>query len=268
METLMKGTAYGMVLLIDVGNSNIVIGGHEKEKLVFSSRIATRTEFTSDEYAIKFEEMLRFNGRSSGELEGVAVSNVVIPLSSVLMEAAQRITAKRVFFVEPGIKTGVNIKIDDPSVLGADLVCTAVGAMEKYSAPCVIFDLGTATKITAIDDKRYFLGGAIIPGIKVSLKALSEHTAALPDVGAELLTEKLIGTNTIEAMQAGIIYGTASMIDGMAVRYKEALGGEAVTVVATGGLSKAVIPYCREAIMLDDNLLLEGLYSLYRKNTQ
>ncbi len=165
----------------------------------------------------------------------------------------------------PGIKTGVNIKIDDPAALGADLVCGAVGAMEKYDPPCIIFDLGTATTISAIDRNRFFLGGSIIPGVKVSLKALSSTAAALPDINTELSGDVLIGTNTVDCMKSGSIIGTASMMDGMAVRYKEAIGQDAA-VIATGGLASSILPFCREKFILDETLLIDGLYVLYKKN--
>ncbi|MDE6762262.1 MAG: type III pantothenate kinase, partial [Oscillospiraceae bacterium] len=177
----------------------------------------------------------------------------------------KRLTDSKIVTVGPGIKTGVNIKIDDPAALGADLVCGAVGAMEKYDPPCVIFDLGTATTISAIDRNRFFLGGAIIPGVKVSLKALSATAAALPDINTELSGNVLIGTNTVDCMKSGSIIGTASMMDGMAVRYKEAIGQDAA-VIATGGLAQTVLPFCREKFILDDTLLIDGLYMLYKKN--
>ena len=255
-----------MIFIVDAGNTNIVLGGFENDKLVFLSRIATQTALTADEYAIKFTDVLKLYGHSVKDIDGAIISSVVTPLTTVLKRAVKLLTGQKVLNVGPGIKTGVNIKIDDPSALGADLVCAAVGAMEKYSPPCIIFDLGTATTISAIDSKRYFRGGSIVPGIKVSLKALSSAAAALPDVNVDLNCKTLIGTNTIEAMQSGSIIGTASMMDGMILRYKEIIGEDAA-VIATGGLAAAVVAHCKEKIILDETLLIDGLYSLYKKNT-
>ena len=254
-----------MVFTVDAGNTNIVIGGFENNKLLFTSRMATQTALMADEYAVRFGEILSLYGHKASSIEGAIISSVVTPLTPVLNAAVKRLTGKRVIIVGPGIKTGVNIKIDDPAILGADLVCGAVGAMEKYDPPCIIFDLGTATTISAIDKNRFFLGGSIIPGVKVSLKALSSTAAALPDINTELTGNVLIGTNTVDSMKSGSIIGTASMMDGMAVRYKEVIGENAV-VIATGGLASSIIPYCREKFILDETLLLDGLYSLYKKN--
>ena len=254
-----------MIFAVDAGNTNIVLGGFDNDKLLFLSRIATQTALTADEYAVKFSEILRLNGHSPDDIEGAIISSVVTPLTPAFGYALKKLTDSKVVTVGPGIKTGVNIKIDDPAALGADLVCGAVGAMEKYDPPCVIFDLGTATTISAISRDRIFLGGSIIPGVKVSLKALSATAAALPDINTELTGEALIGTNTVDCMKSGSIIGTASMMDGMAVRYREAVGQDAA-VIATGGIAPAIVPYCREKFILDESLLMDGLYTLYKKN--
>ncbi|MCM1023226.1 MAG: type III pantothenate kinase [Prevotella sp.] len=254
-----------MILTVDAGNTNIVLGGFENDKLLFLSRIATQTALTADEYAVKFSEILALYGYRAADIGGAAISSVVTPLTPVFGQAVKRLSDCKTVTVGPGIKTGVNIKIDDPAALGADLVCGAVGAMEKYDPPCVIFDLGTATTISAIDRNRFFLGGSIIPGVKVSLKALSATAAALPDINTELTGDVLIGTNTVDSMKSGSIIGTASMMDGMALRYREAIGTDA-SVIATGGLAPAIVPFCREKFILDETLLIDGLYVLYKKN--
>lgn len=254
-----------MIFTVDAGNTNIVLGGFENDKLLFLSRIATQTALTADEYAVKFCDILALNGYKPSDIDGAIISSVVTPLTPAFGFALKRLTDSKVITVGPGIKTGVNIKIDDPAALGADLVCGAVGAMEKYDPPCVIFDLGTATTISAISRDRLFLGGSIIPGVKVSLKALSSAAAALPDINTELNSDVLIGTNTIDCMKSGSIIGTASMMDGMAIRYREAVGQDAA-VIATGGLASAIVPYCREKFILDETLLIDGLYTLYKKN--
>lgn len=254
-----------MIFTVDAGNTNIVLGGFENDKLLFTSRIATQAVLMPDEYAVKFSEILALYGFGARDIDGAVISSVVTPLTPVLKTAVKKLTDKKIITVGPGIKTGVNIKIDDPAVLGADLVCGAVGAMEKYDPPCIIFDLGTATTISAIDRNRFFLGGSIIPGVKVSLKALSSTAAALPDINTELSGNVLIGTNTVDSMKSGSIIGTASMMDGMAIRYKEVIGDDAV-VIATGGLASSILPYCREKFILDETLLIDGLYTIYKKN--
>lgn len=256
-----------MILTIDAGNTNIVLGGFDNDKLLFLSRIATQTALTSDEYAVKFSEILALHGYKSSDIDGAIISSVVTPLTPAFGDALRALSVSKVITVGPGIKTGVNIKIDDPAVLGADLVCGAVGAMEKYAPPCVIFDLGTATTISAISRDRVFLGGSIIPGVKISLKALSATAAALPDINTELTGNVLIGTNTVDSMKSGSIIGTASMMDGMALRYREVIGEDAV-VIATGGLASSIVPHCREKFILDETLLIDGLYTLYKKNVQ
>lgn len=259
-----KGVFF-MIFTVDAGNTNIVLGGFENDRLLFTSRVATQTALMADEYAVKFSEILTLYGYKPSDISGAIVSSVVTPLTPVFKIALERLGSFKTIVVGPGIKTGVNIKIDDPAALGADLVCGAVGAMEKYDPPCVIFDLGTATTISAIDRNRFFLGGSIIPGVKVSLKALSATAAALPDINTELTGDVLIGTNTVDSMKSGSIIGTASMMDGMAIRYKEAIGQDA-SVIATGGLAPAIVPYCREKFILDETLLIDGLYTLYKKN--
>ena len=254
-----------MILTVDAGNTNIVLGGFENDKLLFLSRVATQTALTSDEYAVKFSEILSLHGYKASDIDGGIISSVVTPLTPAFGDALRALSVDKVITVGPGIKTGVNIKIDDPAVLGADLVCGAVGAMEKYAPPCVIFDLGTATTISAISRDRIFLGGSIIPGVKISLKALSSTAAALPDINTELTGNVLIGTNTVDSMKSGSIIGTASMMDGMAIRYREVIGEDAV-VIATGGLASSIVPHCREKFILDETLLIDGLYTLYKKN--
>lgn len=254
-----------MIFTVDAGNTNIVIGGFENDKLLFTARIATQTVLTADEYAVKFSELLALYGYKPSDISGAIISSVVTPLTPAFKAALKRLTGSKIIVVGPGIKTGVNIKIDDPAALGADLVCGAVGAMEKYNPPCIIFDLGTATTISAIGRDRFFLGGSIVPGVRVSLKALSDTAAALPDINTELNGDVLIGTNTTDSMKSGSIIGTASMMDGMAIRYKEVIGEDAA-VIATGGLAPSIVPYCRENFILDETLLIDGLYSLYKKN--
>lgn len=254
-----------MVLTIDIGNSNINVGGYGEGGLLFNSRIHTDAAKTEFEYAAIIREILVLYGREKDEISGAIVASVVPQLSSVMQAAVALLGQKRTLVVGAGMKTGLNIRIDSPGQLGADLLATAVGAMEKYPLPVIIVDLGTATKLTVVDRERSFLGGAIMPGVRIGLDALSERTAQLPHIALEGSVEKLIGANTVDSMRSGVVLGTAAMIDGMTERYR-ALVGEDATVVACGGLVGAIAPHCKCHLVRDDSLLLDGLYTLYRKN--
>lgn len=253
-----------MILTIDVGNTNIVIGVYRDEKLQLTLRLKTDTTKTEDEYMILFNSMLRINHILPEEIEGSIISSVVPNLSTVLSMAIEKIIGHAPLVVGPGIKTGFPIKIDDPSQLGSDLVVGAVGALSKYAPPLIVIDMGTATTFSAIDAGGGFLGGAICPGLRVSLGALTQQAAQLSQI--ELSAPKhAIGTNTNDSLRSGLILGCADMIDGMCRRFERELGGHA-TVVATGGLSAKVLPYCSTEIHAEPTLLTDGLLALYRKN--
>lgn len=255
-----------MILAIDVGNTNIVFGGFEGDELRFVSRIKTDKERMQDEYLLTFQGLLQFYGYSPADFDGAILSSVVPPLLPTLKQALGRLLSCRVLTVSPGTKTGLNIKIDDPSTLGADLVCGAVGASVRYPMPCVVIDLGTATKLLVLGQDGSFLGGPILPGVMISLDALSRRTAQLPHIEFDH-ADHIIGTNTLDSMRAGMVYGTASMIDGMLDRIEEELGAP-VNAVLTGGLAAGIAPYCRREIPYDENLLLYGLLEIYRKNVK
>ncbi len=256
-----------MIFTVDVGNTNIVIGAFDNDDtLIFTSRIATESQKTEDQYAIDFKDILGIYGVSPDSFDGAIISTVVPPLVPTLKGAINKLLGCRTLVVSSGIKTGLNIKIDDPAILGSDLVCGAVGAMAKYPLPLIIFDMGTATTISAIDRNGSFLGGTIFPGVKVSLRALSAAAAQLPDINTELNGKSVIGRNSIDSMKSGIVFGTASMVDGMIERYKEELGEDA-TVVVTGGIAPSIIPHCKNKIILDETLLTDGLLLIYKKNS-
>ena len=252
-----------MILTIDVGNTHTIIGAYCEDKLIFTSRISTDKHKTQDEYAVAIKAVLSLHG-ANDSIEGAIISSVVPQVSSLLKNAIKMLFGCRVFVVGPGVKTGLNIKIDNPAQLGADLVCVSVAAQNKYPLPSIVFDLGTATTISALTEKGEMIGGSILTGVGTALNALSQGTAQLPqiDLGGEV---SVIGSNTVDCMRSGAIIGAAAMIDGMILRYKEILG-ENTTVVATGGLASTIVPHCRETIVADDNLLLDGLYSIYKKN--
>lgn len=253
-----------MILTIDIGNSNIVFGVHKPEGLVFSARIKTDPLRTDTEHAVLLSNIFALHDINAKALTGAAISSVVPNLTPVMEQAVKMICDIPVLAVGPGVKTGLNIRIDDPSTLAADLCCTAVGAMTKYPLPAIIVDLGTATKITVVDANKAYIGGAIAPGVMVSLGALAKSAALLPAIGlsSEL---KVICTETVDAMMSGSILGTASMVDGMIDRFSEVLG-EVKTVVACGGPANAVIPHCRRRVTIDNDLLLDGLLAIYKKN--
>lgn len=256
-----------MLLAIDIGNSNIVMGGYREETLCFVSRFRTDSLRTEFEYAVLIKNILSFYGISPQDITGGIISSVVPPLSDVMKKAVCLVKKVRVLTIGPGMKTGLNIKIDNPGQLGADMLATSVGAMGKYPLPAVVIDLGTATKITVVDKDGCFRGGAIMPGVMISLEALSSSAAQLQKIGLDnAQSVQPIGTNTVDCMKSGIILGNAGMIDGMIARYKEVLG-EQVSVVACGGLSSAIIPHCTSHIIMDETLLLDGLRILYQKNT-
>jgi type III pantothenate kinase len=253
-----------MILAVDVGNTNIVIGGFSLDgELKFQLRIGTDPKKTTDEYAVLLSSVIAMHN-AKPPFKGVILSSVVPAVSSALMGALEDLSSSGVLVVGPGVKTGFEIRLDDPSELGADLAASTAGAIKKYTPPMLVVDLGTATKFTAISEKGAFLGGSILPGVKISADALFSSAALLSSVS---LKDKvnLIGKNTADCIRSGILLGSASMIDGMIKRYKEELG-ENLTVIASGGLASMVIPYCREDIILDEKLVLDGLFAIYIKN--
>ena len=256
-----------MILTIDVGNTNTVIGGFdENDVLCFESRISTDRYRMEDQYAITLVDILSLYGHTPDAVTGAIISSVVPPVTPQIKGAAEKVCHCRVLTVGPGIKTGLNIRIDEPASLGADMAAVAVGAKEHYPLPAVVIDLGTATKILAVDKTGAFVGGIIAPGIKISAEALAQKTASLPliSISGEA-PRRVIGTNTIDCMRSGMLYGTAFMLDGMTEHFEQELG-EKCTVIATGGFSAVVEPLCRRDFILDKSLRLKGLFDIYKKN--
>lgn len=253
-----------MILTVDIGNTNITLGGYENENLEFVSRLATDSSLTSDQYAVQIKGVLGLSDISCDQIENAIVSSVVPSTGSAVARAISRICGKTPIVLGPGVKTGLNIKIDNPAQLGADLAAGAVGAMGKYKNPCIIIDMGTATTLSVIGSDGAFLGGAIAAGIRSTLDALAAKTAQLPEIHIEA-PKSVIGSNTVDSMKSGLVIGAAAMLDGMIDRIEEQLG-EKATVVATGGLAEMVIKHCKKDIIPDNNLLLEGLYKIYKKN--
>lgn len=253
-----------MILAIDIGNTNIVIGCIRDEDILFVERLSTDSTKTVLEYAISFKNVLEMYRLDPADIHGSIISSVVPPVTNIVRDAAKKITGQDVVIIGPGVKTGINILMDNPAQLGSDLVANAVAGIAEYKAPLVIIDIGTATTISVVDKKQNYIGGMILPGIRVSSDSLTSRTSQLPRISVEA-PKKLIGTNTIDCMKSGLIYGNASCIDGMIRRIEEELG-EKATVIATGGLAGCIIPHCLEDIIIDDALLLKGLKLIYQKN--
>lgn len=254
-----------MILAIDVGNTNIVLGGWEGDKLTFFSRLETNKRKTGDGYAIEFKSLFELYRVNTESIDGSIISSVVPQITGSVQSATEKITGKKPLIVGPGIKTGLNIRIDNPSELGSDIVADAVAAISQYPKPIIVFDMGTATVISVINKDGLFLGGVIVTGTRTALDALSENAAQLPQVDASA-PARVIGSNTIDSMMSGAVYGTVCMIDGMIDRIEREIGQKA-TVVATGGNSMDIVPLCDRQIIRNPNLLLEGLMILYQKNT-
>lgn len=253
-----------MVLAVDIGNTNIVFGGFSGEELEFMVRISTDASKTEDEYASKIRSILSLHNVSAESISGAIISSVVPPLNSVMKRALSLVYGITPMMVEPGIKTGINLKCDDPSSVGADLICACVASHHIYKSPALVIDMGTATKIMLMDKSGAFSGAVIIPGVLMGVKSLSSGTAQLPQINLEA-PKSVIGKNTIDCMKSGVVYGHASMIDGMIDRIFEELASE-FNVYATGGLASTVVPHCRHTITVDDHLVLKGLNILYNKN--
>ena len=253
-----------MILAIDMGNTNTVIGGIDEKKTYFIERVTTDQSRTATEYAVSFKNILEMCGIDVADIEGAILSSVVPPLNSVILTAVEKVTGIRPLLVGSGMKTGMNILMDNPKSVGSDQIVDAVAASHEHPLPLIVIDMGTATTMCVVDKHRNYIGGIILPGLKVPLDSLSPKTAQLPYISLEV-PDRVIGKNTIDCMRAGIIFGNVDMIDGIIDRMERELGQPA-TVVATGGLSRFITPMCRHKIICDDALLLKGLLILYQKN--
>lgn len=253
-----------MLLVIDIGNTNITLGVFDGDEKKMTARISTQTNKTGEQYAVEIMTILWLHKIKAEDLNGCIVSSVVPSLSRAFKKACELIGIAKPLFVGPGVKTGLNIKIDNPAQLGADLAVGAVAAINKYPLPLVILDLGTATTISVVDKEGSFLGGPICAGLGISLEALTSKTSQLPGISLET-PKSVIGKNSIDSMKAGLVIGTACMVEGLISRIEEELG-EKVTVVATGGLAGEVVKNCKRDIEINDYLLLDGLKLIYEKN--
>lgn len=253
-----------MILTIDIGNTNIVTGCFDQDQLLFLERFSTEQEATSLEYATIFKETLDLHEIPPSQIQGGIISSVVPSVTGTVKEAVEKYTGARILVVGPGIKTGLKLAVDDPAQQGSDLVVGAVAGVHLYPVPQILIDMGTATTVSVINREKAYIGKMILPGLAISLDALSSRTAQLPRISLDP-PKKLIGSNTVDSMKSGILYGNAGALDGLIDRINEELG-ETCTVVATGGLAGVVAPLCRHKMFLEDDLLLKGLLIIYHKN--
>ena len=253
-----------MILAIDIGNTNIVIGCCADGQVIFRERVSTNPTATVLEYAAMLKMAFDMNRADITAVDGAILSSVVPAVTLTMRDAVHKYLHLTPLVVGPGMKTGLNIALDNPATMGSDLVVGAAAALAIHDPPLIIIDMGTATTMTVIDREARVLGGAIIPGVGISLEALANGTSQLPHISLDA-PKKCISTDTVEAMRSGSVYGTAAMLDGMIERMEAELG-EPAAVIATGGLGGCIIPYCRREITYDKNLLLNGLWALYQKN--
>jgi type III pantothenate kinase len=253
-----------MLLAIDIGNTNIVIGVIEDDVIRFEARIATDQVRTSDQYGVEIKNVLEAYGVSKDEIEDCIISSVVPPVFNSVKTGVIKVIGKQPMVVGPGLKTGLNINVDVPSQVGSDRIVIAVAALAEYKPPMILMDLGTATTIEVVEPGKMYLGGVIFPGVKISLDALTSRTAQLPGISLDK-PKNIIGRNTVDCMRSGMMYGTAAMIDGIVERIEEELGHKS-TLIATGGLAQFITPLCKREIILERDLLLKGLNIIYKKN--
>ena len=253
-----------MILAIDVGNTNIVVGCIDDRKTYFIERLSTNRTKTELEYAVDLKNVLDIYHIKKTEIEGCIISSVVPQITNIVKLAAEKILKKNAIVLGLGVKTGLNIMMDNPGQLGADQVADAVAGISGYPVPLILIDMGTATTASVVNSKKQYVGGMILPGVGVSLDALTARASQLSGISIDA-PRHVIGKNTIECMKSGVLYSNAAALDGIIDRIEEELG-EKATVVATGGLAKKIVPHCKREIILDEELLLRGLLIIYEKN--
>jgi len=255
-----------MLLAIDVGNSNTCFGLFDENKnLCFLASLDTDSRKTADQISVDLMNLFTLYHYDYNCVTGAILCSVVPPLNFMMEKALTRLLGKPPMVVGPGVKTGLNIRLTNQTQVGADIVADAVAALEKFEAPIVTIDMGTATTIGVISEGRNYEGGMLLPGVNVSLEALSRRAAQLPDISLQH-PKALIGKNTEDCMRSGIVYGTAGMLDGIIDRLREEFPGKKLTVVATGGNAPVIVRYCRNEIIYDKYLLMDGLWTIYQKN--
>ena len=253
-----------MLLAIDIGNTNVTLGAYDDTALAFTARLATDGRITADQYAIEIKNVLSLHGLEYQNIEDCIIASVVPTVGNAISRAVSMLCDIVPLELGPGIKTGLNIKIDNPAQLGSDMVIGAIAALEQYNGPLALIDMGTATTVSVINEKNEFIGGMIMPGAAIAMNALIDKTAQLPKIAFEP-PKKKIGRNTIDCMRSGIMLGAACMLDGMVQRMEEELG-QKTTVIATGGMAQFIVPLCKTPMIYEKDLLIKGLAILYRDN--
>ena len=253
-----------MLLAIDIGNTNLVIGVIREDEIVFKVRIATDHTRTSDQYGLEIKNMLEAFGVRREDISDCIISSVVPPVFNSVRTGVIKMLGKQPMVVGPGLKTGLDIQVDSPAQVGSDRIVIAVAALAEYQAPLILMDLGTATTVEVVEPPRTYVGGMIFPGVRISLEALTSKAAQLPGISLDK-PKNVIGKNTVDCMRSGMMFGTAAMLDGIIERMEEELGHRA-TVIATGGMAQFITPLCRREIILEKDLLLKGLNIIYKKN--
>ena len=256
-----------MILALNIGNTHILLGVWQQDQLLFRATLSAETSRSTDEYAIQLLSLFSLHGLRPDQLEGAILSSVVPSLTARLRQAVQQLCQLRVMTVGPGLKTGLQMHMDDPAQLGGELVCCAVAARALGPLPCVAVLMDTAISMVALDKNGVLCGGAILPGVRTGYDALCERTAQLTQIELRAPACGVLGTNSVACMQAGAVFGTASMLDGMLERFSLALNGEAACV-ATGAFAPVALPHCRHAVRYEEHLVLDGLRLLYEKNAR
>ena len=255
-----------MILTIEIGNSTITLGGVEGSDIRFECRINTDRVKTSDTYCIDLKTLFEIYGIDMASIEGVIIASVVPQVLNSVRTAIRKLLNTEPLVVGPGLKTGLDIRLENPGQMGADLVAADVAALSEHKPPLIVIDMGTATTMTVLDPNGAHLGGCVCPGVKISLEALTGNTSLLPGIQLDS-PKQALGRNTADAMRSGIMFGTASMLDGMIDRFRAETGWD-FTIVATGGLAKRIVPLCHNEIVYDRHLIIKGLARLYRDNAR
>ena len=253
-----------MILTIEIGNTNIVFGCVEGDRIAFRGRVHTDRLKTSDQYCIDLKTLLEIYECPPEKLEGTVIASVVPQVLNSMQAAVRKLTGRNALVVGPGIKTGLRIMLDNPAQMGADLVAADIAALREHKPPLIVIDMGTAITMSVLDGSGAHLGGCVCPGVQLSVDALTRNTSLLPGIQLDK-PEKAIGRNTSDAMRSGIMMGTASLLDGMIDRFEQELG-QSCTVVITGGIARFVMPLCRHEMIYDQDLVIKGLAALYREN--
>ncbi|OIJ17529.1 pantothenate kinase [Anaerobacillus alkalilacustris] len=255
-----------MLLVLDVGNTNIVLGVYDGDTLKYHWRIGTDRHKTEDEYGMMVKQLFSYEGLTTRDINGIIISSVVPPIMYALEQMCKKYFSVTPKVIGPGIKTGLNIKYDNPKEVGADRIVNAVAAIELYGSPLIVIDFGTATTYCYINEEKQYMGGAIAPGISISTEALYTRASKLPRI--EIVKPKdIVGKNTVSAMQAGILYGYVGQVEGIVNRIKQQSKGNP-QVIATGGLASLIANESAMIDVVDPFLTLKGLKLIYQKNIE